>query len=176
MANQVASQSAMRVTGKVEARVGKTSFVAEPGKQEIVITRLFDAPRERLFKVMTDPAYIPRWWGPKDYTTIVDKMEFKPGGSWRFINRDTSGNDHGFHGVYHSITAPERIVDTFEYEGVPGHVLLETHTLEARGKQTLLTSHVVYESVEDRDGMVASGMEWGQNESMERLTELLAKA
>ena len=166
----------MRMAGKVEARVGKTNFVAEPGKQEIVITRLFDAPRERLFKVMTDPALIPQWWGPKDYTTIVDRMEFKAGGTWRFINREPSGNDHGFHGVYHSISAPERIVDTFEYEGEPGHVLLETHTLEARGNQTLLTTQVVYQSVEDRDGMVASGMEWGLTQGHDRLAELAAKA
>lgn len=175
MAGQVASQAAIRMSGKVETKVGKTNLVVEPGKQEVIITRLFDAPRERLFKVMTDPALIPQWWGPKDYATLVDKMEFRPGGSWRFINRDTSGNNHGFRGVYHSIEAPERIVGTFEYEGVPGHVILESHTLEARGEQTLLTIHDVYQSVEDRDGMVASGMEWGLNQSLDRLAELAAQ-
>jgi uncharacterized protein YndB with AHSA1/START domain len=164
------------MAGNVETKVGKTNFIAEPGKQEIVITRLFDAPRERLFKVMMDPALIPQWWGPRGHTTIVDKMEVRPGGIWRFIGRDPSGAEFAFHGVYHSISAPGRVVDTFEFEGVPGHVLLETHTLEDQGGKTLLTSHIVYESVADRDGMVASRMEWGQNESMERLTELLAKA
>jgi len=176
MAKQVASKAAIRAAAQVETRVGRTNFIAEPGKQEIVITRLFDAPRERLFKVMMDPALIPQWWGPRSHTTVVDKMEVGPGGIWRFIGRDPSGTEFAFHGVYHSINEPERAVDTFEFEGMPGHVLLETHTLEDRGGQTLLTSHIVYESVADRDGMVASGMEWGQNESMERLTELLAKA
>ncbi len=168
--------TAVQETARAEAKMGKTNFIVEPGKQEIIITRLFDAPRERLFKAMTDPALIAQWWGPRKYQTIVDKLEARPGGQWRFLNRDAStGADHGFHGVYHSVDAPERIVDTFEYEGVPGHVLLETHTLERRGNQTLLTSHIVYESVEDRDGMVASGMEYGQTESMERLQELVAK-
>ncbi len=176
MTNQNVS-TAVRATVGAEVKMGKINFIVEPGKQEITITRLFDAPRERLFKAMTDPALIAKWWGPRKYETIVEVMEVRPGGQWRFINRDPSSDDqHGFHGVYHSIEAPSRIVDTFECEGVPGHVLLEVHTLEARGSQTLLTSHIVYESVEDRDGMVAAGMEYGQNESMERLTELLAQA
>ncbi len=175
MPAQTRDQASVRTPGQ-EVKPGKTNFSVEPGKQEIIITRLFDAPREGLFKAMTDPALIAKWWGPRKYETIVDKMEVRAGGQWRFINRDPStGDQHGFHGVYHSISAPERIVDTFEYEGVPGHVLLETHTLEVRGKQTLLTTHIVYESVEDRDGMVASGMEYGQNEGMERLQELAAK-
>lgn len=176
MASQTTSQARIRTTGKQDPKVGKTYFTVEPCKQEIIITRLFDARRERVFKVMMDPALIPQWWGPRSHTTVVDKMEVRPGGMWRFISHDPSGTAFAFHGVYHSITAPERVVDTFEFEGEPGHVLLETHTLEERGGQTLLTSHIVYESVEDRDGMVASGMEWGQNESMERLTELLAKS
>ncbi len=175
MPTQTRSQATVRTTTQ-EVKSGKTNFIVEPGKQEIIIARLFDAPRERLFKAMTDPALIAKWWGPRKYETIVDKMEVRAGGQWHFTNRDPStGDEHGFHGVYHSIIAPERIVDTFEYEGVPGHVLLETHTLEARGMQTLLKSHIVYESVEDRDGMVASGMEYGQNESMERLQELVTK-
>ncbi len=174
MANLTTSQAEVRPATKGQAKMAKTNFIVEPGKQEVIISRLFDAPRERLFKAMTDPALIAKWWGPRKFETIVDKMEVRAGGQWRFINRDAaSGEEHGFHGVYHSITAPERIVDTFEYEGFPGHVLLETHSLEARGNQTLLTSHIIYESVEDRDGMVASGMEYGQNESMERLQELV---
>ena len=176
MSAQTKDQTAVRTALQAGSRPGKTNFIVEPGKQEIVITRLFDAPRERLFKAMTDPTLIPKWWGPRRYETIVDKMELRAGGQWRFINRDPSSKDeHAFHGVYHSIHAPERIVDTFEYEGVPGHVLLETHTLEARGGQTLLTTHVIYESVEDRDGMVAAGMQSGQEESLDRLEELVGK-
>ncbi len=168
--------SELQTAGKAEAKLGKTNFVVAPGKQEITVTRLLNAPRERIFKAMTDPLLIPKWWGPRKYETLVDKREARPGGQWRFINRDDSGKEHAFHGVYHSIDAPRRIVDKFEYEGEPGHVLLEFHTLEARGAQTLLTTHVIYESVADRDGMVAAGMEYGQNEGLERLEELASKS
>src|SRR5579871_5754866 len=104
----------------------KTNLIAEPGKYEVRLTRDFDAPRDLVFKVWTDPAHIPQWWGPKYLTTVVDKMDLKTGGMWRFIQHDPQGNEFGFHGVYHAIVSPERIVNTFEFEGVPGHVVLET--------------------------------------------------
>jgi len=154
----------------------KSTLVAEPGKHEIIMTRVFDAPRELLFKAMTDPKLVPQWWGQRHNTTIVDKMEVKAGGLWRYVQRDQHGNEFAFHGVYHSITAPERVVDTFEFEGMPGHVLMETMTLEAQpdGKTKLIVSSV-FQSVADRDGMLQSGMEGGSNESYDRLDELLAK-
>jgi uncharacterized protein YndB with AHSA1/START domain len=154
----------------------KVTLTAEPGKQEIIITRLFDAPADRLFKAMSDPSLIPNWWGPRKYITIVDKMDFKEGGSWRFINRESDGTDYAFHGVYHSIAAPTRMVQTFEWEGMPGHVSLETMTLEERNGQTLLTSHAVFQSVADRDGMMQGGMEEGVNDTYDRLAEVVARA
>jgi uncharacterized protein YndB with AHSA1/START domain len=155
--------------------MGQLNTVAQPGKQEFVITRLFDAPRERLFKAMTDAKLIPQWWGPRKYTTIVDKMELRPGGLWRFINRGADGQEFAFHGVYHLILPPERMVQTFEFEGVPGHVSLETMTLEDRGSKTFITAHSVFQSVADRDGMMQSGMESGANETYDRLEELATK-
>ena len=155
--------------------MAKTEIVAEPGKQEIVITRVFDAPRELIFKTVTDPNLIPQWWGPRRYTTIVDKMEVKPGGAWRFINRDDEGNEHAFHGFYHEIVSPERIVQTFEYEGAPGHISLETMRLEEQDGKTLMKNIAVYQSVEDRDAMIQSGMEEGARELMDRLAELVEK-
>ena len=155
--------------------MGKIELIAKPGVQELVITRLFDVPRERLFKAMTDPALIPQWWGPRKYATIVDKMEVRPGGVWRFINRGADGAEFAFHGVYHAINSPERVVQTFEFEGVPGHVALETMTLEERGGQTLVRAHSVFQSVNDRDGMMQEGMEEGANETYERLGEVAAK-
>jgi len=154
--------------------MGKLKVVVEPGKQEVKMTRVFDAPRELVFRAHTDPKAIPRWWGQRNSKTTVDKMEVRDGGRWRFVERGSDGQAHGFHGVYHAIVAPERIVQTFEFEGVPGHVLLETLDFEERGGVTTLTSQSVYQSVEDRDGMVQSGMEDGANESMDRLEELLA--
>lgn len=157
-----------------EIVAGKTNFVAEPGKQEVVVTRLFDVPRERLFKAMTDPKLIPQWWGPAYLTTVVEKMDVKPGGSWRYIQRDDKGNEFGFHGVYHQVAASEQLVYTFEFEGVPGHVAMETCTFEDVNGKTLLHDQVVFQSVEDRDGMVQSGMEQGNNEGMDRLAALVS--
>jgi uncharacterized protein YndB with AHSA1/START domain len=157
----------------------KTAHVsAEPGKQEILVTREFDAPRELVFKAYTDPKLVPQWWGPRRLSTRVDKMDVRPGGQWRFINRDAEGNEYAFHGVYHEILAPERIIDTFEFEGLPetGHVTLETMKLEELpGGRTRLTTQSVYQSVADRDGTLQSGMEDGMNETYDRLAELMKK-
>jgi uncharacterized protein YndB with AHSA1/START domain len=155
--------------------MNKTNIVAEPGKQLVVITRTFDAPRELVFKAYTDPKLIPQWWGPRYLTTTIDKLEARPGGIWRFVQRAPDGGQHAFHGVIHDIVQPERIVETFEYEGVPGHVALDTATFEERDGKTTVTSTSVFQSVEDRDGMVQSGMESGVVEGNERLDELLAK-
>jgi uncharacterized protein YndB with AHSA1/START domain len=156
--------------------MAKTTIVAEPGKQEIVITRVFDAPRELVFKTSIDPDLIPQWWGPRKHETIVDKMDVRPGGQWRFLNRDTEGNEFGFHGFYHEITSPERVVQTFEFEGAPGHISLETLQLEEQDGKTLMINKAVYQSVEDRDAMIQSGMEEGANELMDRLAELVEKS
>src|ERR1700694_590719 len=102
-------------------------------KHEETVEGVLDAPRKLVFKAMTDPNLIPKWWGPRDQWTKVDKMDVRSGGSWRFINGDFTGNEYGFHGVYHLIDAPNRVVQTFEFEGVPGHVALETMTLEDLG-------------------------------------------
>lgn len=155
--------------------MAKADLIAEPGKYEIIMLRTFNAPRELLFKVMTDPELVSQWWGQRNSTTIVDKLEARPGGIWRYIQRDSQGNENAFHGVYHSIS-PEMVIDTFEWEGLPGHVILETMTLNEKesGKTTLIVSSV-FQSVTDRDGMLMSGMEGGTNESYDRLDELLAK-
>jgi len=155
-----------------------TNILAEPGKQEILITREFDAPRELVFQACTDPQLIPQWWGPRSLSTEVDQMDVRPGGQWRFLNRDAAGNEYAFHGVYHEVLPPERIIDTWEFEGLPetGHVTLETMKLEALpGGRTRLTVQSVFQSVADRDGMLQGGMEEGVNDTYERLAELLKK-
>ena len=152
----------------------KTEFIAEPGKQEIVITRVFDASRELVFKTSMDPNLIPKWWGPRSLTTTVDKMDVRPGGVWRYVQRDSDGNEFAFHGVYHEIS-PSRFVQTFEFEGMPGHVLLEICTFEDIDGKTKLTEKSVFESIEDRDGMLKSGMEEGAKETLDRLAVLVEK-
>ncbi|MQA88115.1 MAG: ATPase [Streptosporangiales bacterium] len=153
--------------------MGETEFVIEPGRQDIVMTHVFDAPRDVVFKAITDPNLIPRWWGPRQYETIVDHAEVRPGGRWRFLNRDAEGNEYGFHGVYHDIVAPEQVVQTFEFEGMPGHVSLETATFEEVGGKTKYVAVSVFQSVEDRDGMAQSGMQEGASETMDRLAEVI---
>ncbi|HEX7975540.1 MAG TPA: SRPBCC family protein [Anaerolineales bacterium] len=158
--------------------MNKTIISAEPGKQEIVITREFDAPRELVFKAYTDPKLFVQWWGPREYTTTIEKFEPKNNGSWRVIQKDTAGNRYGFHGVYHEVTAPERIIDTFEFEGLPeqGHVAMETALFEALpGNRTRVTTQSVFQSVADRDGMIQSGMERGLLDSHARLDEILER-
>jgi uncharacterized protein YndB with AHSA1/START domain len=154
----------------------KTTITAEPGKQELFITREFNAPRDLVFKAHTDPDIYARWLGPRELTTILDTFEPISGGRWRFIQKDKDGNEFGFHGVNHDVTAPERIIGTFEFEGLPesGHVILETTKFEALpGGRTRVTTQSVYQSVEDRDGMVAAGMESGVVAGHEQLDELL---
>ncbi len=154
----------------------ETIFQVEPGKQETVLTCSYAAPPELVFMALTDPALVPQWWGPRRLTTRIDKLEARPGGLWRFVQRDADGAEYAFHGVFHEVAAPGRLVYTFEFEGEPGHVLLETVTLEVQDGKTMVTDRTVFQSVEDRDGMVAVGMESGAVESMERLAELLAGA
>jgi len=154
----------------------KTTITAEAGKQELFITREFDAPRELVFKAHTDPDIYARWLGPRQLTTTFETFEPVSGGRWRFIQKDQNGSKYGFHGVNHDVTAPERIISTFEFEGLPesGHVILETTKFEALpGDRTRVTTQSVFQSVEDRDGMVASGMESGVVDGHERLDEIL---
>lgn len=152
--------------------MSKTNLIAEPGQHSITMTREFAAPRELVFKALTDPALVAKWWGPKGVNVTIDKMEVRKGGIWRYVERGDDG-EYAFSGVYHDITAPERLVYTFEFEGMPGHVLLETITLEERDGKTTITDLSVFQSVEDRDGMIASGMESGANDSWDALEELL---
>jgi uncharacterized protein YndB with AHSA1/START domain len=142
---------------------------------ELQLTREFDAPREVVFKAMTDPKLLARWWGPRRYETIVDTMEVRPGGSWRMRNRGADGGEHAFRGEFREVTPPERIVWTFEYEPMAGHISVETVTLTERDGRTLLTVRHQFASKEDRDWMLQSGMESGARETYERLDELLAE-
>jgi len=152
-----------------------TTKVTLPSDTEILITREFDAPRALVFKAMTDPDLIPRWWGPRKYQTTVDKMDVRPGGAWRFIVREPDGRETGFRGEYREIVAPERIVQTFEWEPMAGHISIETATFTEHNGRTLLTNRTQFSSKEDRDGMIQSGMEGGLRETHDRFAELLVE-
>jgi uncharacterized protein YndB with AHSA1/START domain len=162
----------------MSASKNQTIITAEPGKQEIFITREFDAPRELVFRTYTDPDLYAQWLGPRGYTMKLETFEPTSGGRWRYTHKDPQGNKFGFHGVNHEVLAPERIIGTFEFDGLPesGHVALETARFEELpGGRTRVTSQSIFQSVADRDGMIQSGMESGVVEGYERLDQLLEK-
>jgi uncharacterized protein YndB with AHSA1/START domain len=148
--------------------------VTTPTDREIHIERVFDAPRDRVFAAYTDPELIPEWWGPYGTTTVVDRMDVRAGGDWRFVVRNADGSETGFRGTYREVTAPERIVQTFEWEGMPGHVSVDTAEFEDLGERTRVISTSLFHTPEERDGMLASGMEGGLNETYARLDAVLA--
>jgi len=155
--------------------MAQAQIIAEPGIPQIVITREFDAPRDLLFRAHTDPELLARWLGPRRLSMTIDHFDARAGGTWRYIHRDVDGNEYGFHGVFHGTPSPDGIVQTFEFEGVPGHVSLQTIAFDEHDGKTLLRQNVVFQSVADRDGMLESGMAEGVNDSMERLDELVAR-
>ncbi len=155
----------------------KTTVTAEPGKQDVIITREFDAPRELVYKAHTDSKLYAQWLGPSGYEMILEVFEPYSGGRYRYIHKDSDGNEFCFHGVFHEISE-ELMIQTFEFEGLPekGHVTLDSMQLEELpGGRTRITIQSLFRSVADRDGMVQAGMERGVREGYERLDELLAK-
>ena len=155
--------------------MGTTKVTAEPGMPIVDVEREFDAPIDLIFRAHTDPELLTQWLGGRKYTMIVDRMQVRDGGTWRYIHRGEDGTEHAFHGVFHGDPTPERSVQTFEYEGWRGRVSLETLSLEDLGGRTRVRTHSVYQSVEDRDAMVQSGMEQGMNEGYDMLDELIAR-
>ena len=145
------------------------------GDREIHVEREFDAPRERVFAAYTDPELIPQWWGPRGTTTIVDELNARTGGRWQFRAPNSDGSEIVFRGVFREVTPPERIVQTFEWDGMPGHVSVDTAVFEDLGDgRTKVVTDSIFHTPEERDGMLESGMERGMNETYERLDELLA--
>ena len=153
----------------------QATTLTTPSDREIRTERVFDAPRDLVFATFTDPKLIPEWWGPEGTTTSVERMDVEPGGGWRFVIRNADGTETGFRGTYREVTPPERIVQTFEWEGMPGHVSVETAIFEDLGDRTKLTGISIFHTTEERDGMLGSGMEGGLNDSYRRLDDLLAR-
>lgn len=151
----------------------RTAQISTPSDREIRIERIFDAPRERVWQVMTAPQLVAKWWG-RGNKLVIERMEVERGGHWRFVEHSPQGV-HGFEGRYREITPPERIVQTFEWDGMPGHVLVETMTLEELGDgRTRLVNRVLFHTTEERDGMNQSGMEQGLNLGYTMIDQLLA--
>lgn len=150
-----------------------TTITARPGTPFIEVTREFDAPPSAVFRAHTDPDLIVRWLGPHGMEMELIEFDARTGGGYHYVHRDERG-EYRFRGVYHTVSE-ERIVQTFEYEGAPGEVTLDSMTLTDLGGRTRMVSHSVYPSVEARDAAVESGMNKGIQQSYERLDTLLEK-
>ena len=150
-----------------------TQVTAEPGSPFIDITREFDAPRELVFRAHLEPDLVRQWLGGGDYEMVIDRWEAKDGGAWRYLHRDAEGNEYGFHGVFHGAPTVDNLVQTFEFEGAPGHVSLDAMTLEERDGRTIARIHTTFQSVEARDATVQAGMVDGMNAGYAKLDALL---
>jgi uncharacterized protein YndB with AHSA1/START domain len=151
----------------------RTITTTLPSDTEITMTRTFDAPRHLVWAAVTQPQHIKRWWGRGNELDVT--LDFRPGGSYRFVEHAEDGNEYAFRGEIREIVPEERVVQTFEFEGMPGHIAVETMTLEDKDGKTVLTSTSSFSNKEDRDGMLSSGMEAGANQSYDALDALLAE-
>jgi uncharacterized protein YndB with AHSA1/START domain len=155
-----------------ETQTTRNATITTPSDREIRIERVFDAPRDRVWRAFTDPALVAQWWG-RGNRLVVERMEVERGGHWRFVEHGPDGV-HGFEGRYREVTPQERIVQTFEWDGMPGYVSLDTATFEDLGDgRTRVVSTALFLAADERDGMLGSGMEQGLNESYAALDRLL---
>lgn len=149
-----------------------TAQVTTPADREIRIERIFNAPRERVWRAMTEPALLAQWWG-RGNKLVIERLEVERGGHWRFVEHSPDGT-HGFEGRFREVTPPQRLVQTFEWDGMPGHVAVNTLTLEDLGDgRTRVVTVSLFHTTGERDGMLRSGMETGLNQSYAALARLL---
>jgi uncharacterized protein YndB with AHSA1/START domain len=150
------------------------AIITTPSDREIRIERIFNAPRDRVWRAMTDPALVAKWWG-RGNTLVIERMEVERGGHWRFVEHSASGV-HGFEGRYREVVPGERVVQTFEWDGMPGFVAIETVTFEdLPGGRTRVVNVSLFHTTAERDGMLQSGMEQGLNQSYAALDRVLAE-
>ena len=151
----------------------KTELIIEREKLEVTVTRVFDAPRELLYQVFTDPKHKAVWWRCDAVTNIFVQMDVRPGGLWRIVQKGADGKEYAFNGEYLEVIPPEKIVNTSEFEDMPGHIITETTILEEQSGKTKLTITSSFQTIEDLEGMIQAGMESGTTESMDHIDELL---
>jgi uncharacterized protein YndB with AHSA1/START domain len=148
---------------------------ADPASTLIIVEREVNAPRDLVFRAFTDPGLLAEWLGPRRMKMRVEQYDVRHGGTYRYVHVDTDGTEYVFRGTFHGDPTPDRMVQTFEFLGYPGHVSLDTLELEERGSRTLVRTTTAFQSTEDRDGMLAQGMTGGMEEGFQRLEELAAR-
>lgn len=158
--------------------MNKAKVTANPGESTILIERVFDAPREKFFRVVTNKDLISKWWIGPGYDVVCEELDAREGGKWRYVQKMKDGPEFAFFGVFHEVAKNERVVQTFEFTGLPerGHVILEKMELEdAEDGKTKMKVTQAYFSVQDRDGMLQSGMEAGMQNTYNTLEKLLSE-
>jgi uncharacterized protein YndB with AHSA1/START domain len=155
--------------------MSELQITAEPGVPQVRTERELDAPLDLVYRAFTEPELLAQWLGPRKYIMTVDRYDLRDGGTWRYVHSDEAGNAYGFHGVFHGHPSPKGIVQTFEFEGAPGHVSLDTVTFEEHDGRTTVRTNSLFQSVEARDAMVNSGMGDGMSQGYDRLDELVEK-
>lgn len=151
-----------------------TQITAEPAVPQLIVISEYAAPRDLLFRAYTDPDLLAQWLRPCGLTVTIDHIDPRHGGTWRYTGSDADGSKYVFHGMFHGTPSPDGIVQTLEFDGMPGHVCLETVTFTERRQTTLVTQNTVYQSSQDRDRVLYYDMGEDINESIERLEQLLA--
>jgi uncharacterized protein YndB with AHSA1/START domain len=147
--------------------------VTTTADREVRIERIFDAPVERVWRAFTEPELLAQWWG-RGNKLVIERMEVERGGHWRFVEHHADGVD-GFEGRYREVTPPERLVQTFEWDGMPGHVVVDTNVFDDLGDgRTKVVTTSLFHTTDERDGMLESGMEQGLNQAYAALDKLLA--
>ena len=153
--------------------MSETKVQAPDGVPFVDVRREFAAPRDLVYRAFTDPELLVQWLGPAKYEMVIDTYDVRAGGTWRYVHRDDAGNEYGFHGVFHGDPSPDGMVQTFEFEGAPGHVSLDKLVLEEHDGRTTVHTHSVFQSVEARNAMVEGGMAEGMSEGFNRLDQLI---
>jgi uncharacterized protein YndB with AHSA1/START domain len=150
-----------------------TTITAEPGTPFIEMTREFDATPQLLFRAQTEPELVARWLGPRRHGMRIDEYDVRVGGQYRYTHIADDGSEFGFRGVFHTVEPGVLVIQTWEWDGMPGYATLETARFEDLGGRTRLTTRSVFPTIEGRDMSVQYGMADGMTESMERLDEVL---
>ena len=157
----------------------RSNPVAQTADREIVLTRTFDAPRELVWEAWTNPKHVVNWWGPRGFTTTIEKMDVRPGGVWKHVMHGPDGTDYPNSSVFKEVVKPERLV--FSHgggkQGGPGAHFVATWTFEAlAGNKTKVTARMVFDSPTDRDFVVKEyGAIEGGKQTLERLADYLSK-
>jgi uncharacterized protein YndB with AHSA1/START domain len=155
--------------------MARTHIMAEPGVPQILVSREFDASPELLFRAHTEPNLLVQWLAPPWSTMTIDRLDLRNSGIWRYVHWDADDNPYAFRGVFHGTPSPDGIVQTCEFEGMPGHVWLETTTFTEHGGKTLLSRNTVFQTVVDRDRRLDSGLADAADASLDQLDDLLAR-